>query len=354
MLDREIPNGFDEEEDDGAGLYGGRSSRELHDKPLSVLLDIAVAQMKKGKHTPSIPIEVTLTETKDGETNITKVGGGEIDDDAYSTHMMYCQIHGRLGETLAAYPDNGAVAGLSERFKGLMQEAVRCEQEVEAKNKLLRDDIRGSRLELFLTTREYSRENHAHILILEGYQNPKVEDVEKQIKNIYEMLADRETLVLSEFDAAVDGFVRNVGRLIRRNQDDSLAWQLDLVSSIVYTLNDQVVNYWTSDLDSESQDRGVLEQNQRKLWVVHEVLDGYLKVKYGGDSHIAQIPDQAKAQQEAIIASRFNPALESKLKENSKTRRPTGHVMELVPGILDRYLLTLGIERGKHYDLDKF
>jgi len=343
-------NWFEKLRDKAVKLSGREKNPpyKLHDKPLDELLDLATAHMQKGKHFSDIPLALTTTEIDENrETHIKHAVAGEMpDEDHYDIHFLYSELHERLGETLATYPEPETLAQISKQFRDLMQIAVQCEKKVEERNKAVRNEFNKIDRILF-TTRNHSRDNYGVLLILEGYQNPEVEqDIEKQIKDIYDLIAGRDTTRLQELDTKIDDFIRNIGRLIRRNQDDSLAWQLDLISTIAYGLNDQRLVYYSREQDVESPERRLLDDDGRKLWATFQLLQGYFKGKYKDKtSKFSRIPESAKAQQEAFIASRFDKALKQRLKDTSKISGG----FTIIPSIIDKYLLTIGVERGKHY-----
>jgi hypothetical protein len=320
----------------------------LNEKSFDELYNITLRQMGLGIHPTDIQIRMEMPGQPVEDSGMMVLGTQKKpDENSYDAHFLMCRFNESLGELLATHPSIDIVKGLDSKLEILYLAAKKCEEQVEAVNQ----PIRSTQSELFkgfFSTTPYSIEIKGCQLILKGYSStdPQI-SLDEVAKNLYEISGIKDITRIEEFVINIDRFTQGIGQTIKANRNETLTWKLGIFKPICFRLTDQNFNYWSRDFDEDSIEHRTIETHSRKVWACWNIIAGYMKGKYGDSLNI---PESIILQQESEVASRFNQELQMKLIETSKRTFPSGITISTIPSLIDKYLLTIGVERGKHYN----
>ena len=187
----------------------------LRYKELEELIDLAEANMKRGKHffrdgqsLVSLNIIDSIFRSLPAELNITSIISPPPDN-FYGTSSVFIRLYSKIGKWLVAHPGN--VKHVYQRLKRLRKLCSKCERRVVKERKVLRDaydeivlsnqsplQLKSSdptlSLSEFLYTKKYSAGIQAAIDIICGYRSNLGEKKgEKQLNDYKNELESRTT-----------------------------------------------------------------------------------------------------------------------------------------------------------------
>lgn len=256
----------------------------LAKKDLVELIEMAIAQMRTCQHFSDSPLKAVGFAKKDNHTYymVTQLGGVKADrENSYDTGILYCTLAKKLGQELTLHPDLHRLHDISERLVILMDAAEFCEKKVEEGNKTRRDYFRKmgrpfGEIAQFFMTANYSRENHAMLLILKGYTMP-IAQPECTIDGPVEDLYPEATAAFKRWDSIVDYIIYSIGITMGMDKDGKMRDQLAHAFSRLDGLRQQSNTCYRVDPTIESDDSTLFRDNQRKLITTYRVLSAYVR-----------------------------------------------------------------------------